>query len=508
VNYKIFFDGILENSGVYSNKEHDATLLRLTKWLQSTIDKAPGASREEKTTWLWANDKNYAKVCNTLSKLIKHPPQIHPAAYDAKLTADKYYIRFGDIPKSGKSWNHLHNEPEKGVSAYPVKWNTGKNKWEIIENELNDGGLASLYELTYNVVHEDNKRPIYIISGQALNDLGQDGEPLLDHTKIKILKKISPADFFSYELGDDWHLDESVVYNILNERYGGSDNLRGVWYHGTSSKYLKSILSQGLLPNTKEKSWAVDPDSNIHTPDRSSYGGIYVSKNLMTAISAARRTAKKTNANTLIVIMELQSKSLVADEDSVVFHLSSYNENQALRLYKILKYGASHSDEQTYLETAKKTWIDKYIAQMQYQYSIHPILENYIRQILNDEGFTAMITRVVSYSTDDWDWKRLWYDGTELDIDKIPHLPTKHEGEAIFRKFADRLTRIYKARQYANEFSPNGRSLSPIRFTGKNKIIAIVEEVDEYKLTIKYGKLPNDFITQWKERVGGDPITT
>ena len=65
-------------------------------------------------------------------------------SYKSKFIADKYYIRFGDFPKGGKSKNYYTNQMEIGVSAYPAKWNINKNKWEIIEDDLHE--LSALYE--------------------------------------------------------------------------------------------------------------------------------------------------------------------------------------------------------------------------------------------------------------------------------------------------------------------------------------------------------------------------
>jgi GNAT superfamily N-acetyltransferase/RNA:NAD 2'-phosphotransferase (TPT1/KptA family) len=50
---------------------------------------------------------------------------------------------------------------------------------------------------------------------------------------------------------------------------------KSIWYHGTSIKNLRSIMSQGLVPEGTEKVWADDPDAGISAPSRQSYGGCY-----------------------------------------------------------------------------------------------------------------------------------------------------------------------------------------------------------------------------------------
>jgi GNAT superfamily N-acetyltransferase len=50
---------------------------------------------------------------------------------------------------------------------------------------------------------------------------------------------------------------------------------RSIFYHGSSIKNLRSILSQGLIPDPKIKNWADDPESSPYTSSRESYGGCF-----------------------------------------------------------------------------------------------------------------------------------------------------------------------------------------------------------------------------------------
>lgn len=130
--------------------------------------------------------------------------------------------------------------------------------------------------------------------------------------------------------------------------------------------------------------------------------------------------------------------------------------------------------------------------------------------------------------------------------------PTVPEGEAAYRRVIDQLTKTMKnvARPEVTKetFAPTARVMEPIGFRGANKIIAIVEILprqagstdddyarvseqlfgtrdtgtlsqDQYQqvaqqvireqnepttpLVLHYGKLPEDFIQQWRERKGG-----
>ena len=55
-----------------------------------------------------------------------------------------------------------------------------------------------------------------------------------------------------------------------------------LYYHGTSSKFLKSILTHGMVPSSKEGVWkGEDPGSSFHTPSRQSFEGTYWSTNVV-----------------------------------------------------------------------------------------------------------------------------------------------------------------------------------------------------------------------------------
>ena len=190
-------------------KEYERRYEFIQNYINSLIEKAPGKNREEKLTYVWNHHTaTMKKLIAGLDSLRK--PSIYGRIGDepeqsrkSKFTADKYYIRFGDFPKGGKSKNYATGEIEIGVSAYPVKWNIQKNKWEIVEEQLEE--FAALYNLTYDITIGEG-RPVYLVQGQELDDLGSDGEPMLDINNVKIVKQLQPEEFFSRELGEDWYI--------------------------------------------------------------------------------------------------------------------------------------------------------------------------------------------------------------------------------------------------------------------------------------------------------------
>lgn len=294
----------------------------------------------------------------------------------------------------------------------------------------------------------------------------------------------------------------------LTEKVKSGRQLRGIWYHGTSSKYLKNILTQGLIPDPKEKSWNVDPDASSATLDRTTYGGVYVTKNLGTAERSAWRTSKKTNTNSLIVILDLQPKSLIADEDVVANHFVGYSESNALWFYKIIKHGTEFTQYKQDLDNERERFAVKTLETIKQLNNINnPKLESILKNLIKYDGFDAMVTRIAayldmsSYYNSDM-WYRNW-DDRKIKRTNIPLPPAKHDGERVFRSFIDQLTRTLKSiTKSSDRFAPTGRSLDPIRFTGNNKIVCILEIIpnkDSHEiLKLRYGKVPQDFVDQYK----------
>jgi len=203
----------LKKSKLTEHKVDKKEYERREKFIQSYIDKlvdaSPGTNREEKLTYVWTHHKKVMdKLLAGMSLIGKsatfgHIGKVPVDSYKSKFNADLYYIRFGDFPKSGRSKNYATGEIEKGVSAYPAKWNVEKNRWEIIETQLEE--FAALDSLTYDIT-QGQGRPVYLVQGQELLSLGSDGEPMLDINNVKIIKKLTPDEFFSREIGEDWNI--------------------------------------------------------------------------------------------------------------------------------------------------------------------------------------------------------------------------------------------------------------------------------------------------------------
>ena len=284
---------------------------------------------------------------------------------------------------------------------------------------------------------------------------------------------------------------------LLNERYSGSNKTRGIYYHGTGSKYLNDILNQGLIVAPKEKSWDSDNDTSFYQSDRSSYGGIYVTLNLMKAYVSAGRTAKKTNSDRLLIILNLQSRSLIADEDSILVPTID-NMYYSLQLYKVGKYGSEYDDYKNFYNTQRDAWVNTFL-KLNFKDQTNDYLLNVVKKLASEEGFMAALTRAVSFETDAYEWRKNWQGS-----DNIPSLPTRQDGENLRKNFVVKMTRLAKPTINSDsdddiDFRNNSaRIMSSLGYKGSNKIICILSVFNDYSIKLHYGTVPQDFVNQFK----------
>jgi hypothetical protein len=304
----------------------------------------------------------------------------------------------------------------------------------------------------------------------------------------------------------------------LEERYGNQKKLKGIWYHGTSSKYLYSILSNGLVPHPKERVW--DKNATVYNLgpynlSLESYGGIYMTRRLQTAYSAAVNAANKTKTNPLLIAISITPKSLVLDEDTFSAFFIGYPQDILVPCYKIMVYGGTHA-EKSELENERKKFTSDRLKKIQRTYNIkNENLIERLRVLISEEGFPATVARAASH-TRDYLWRDAFYEYSKTNS-KIPSKPSQEKCEKEYRLFIDKITKTLKFLLVSNALkkgsdnfsdllsgdSMHGRSLQPIRFSGNNKIISIFEfkqsptEQFGTDVHLKYGTVPDKFISDY-----------
>jgi hypothetical protein len=304
-------------------------------------------------------------------------------------------------------------------------------------------------------------------------------------------------------------------------------------YHGTSTKFLRSILKNGVMPFPKEKVWADDPKASMMMFSRASFGGSYWASNLRIAISAANQSKDKFGGNKLIVIGKISEQSAFADEDSLSMAIrwalddalrEIYQQNLspdfvsrsfALQYYK--------SDEET-----KKQMIETYAKFFHERSAINPehhkIDMNMFKNLVE-----ALLLRDLAYIKEEYkdSWMGDNYVKTIEKIENGPEIPSIREGEMRFEKLREQLTRTYRKTtlKTIDAYNHTLRLEVPVNYRGSNRIISIVEYVESklitlpkeegeelkrrwiyYPMILHYGTgVTEQFLNFYKESVGEFP---
>ena len=281
-------------------------------------------------------------------------------------------------------------------------------------------------------------------------------------------------------------------------------------------------------------------------------GNSYLTRNMMTAMSAVRNNRSNADYRMVMVIVEAQPNSLFLDEDSIVSILDSpfNNGNQDSSEHLIGQYfmmtlpDAPSSLKEAYQEMQGR-YIDKVIERFKYMLTEHkltmaPDLEKRVRELLPGVLLASLTRRVAhAYKSDEKRTEKDGYDARNYDyrrtyqsifgqVEAPPKetiIPTPQAGEKKFRETAEQLTRTLRSmlriQQGGGWALQNARSTEPIGYNGSNHIIAVLEIREGRDLQIKfndptgyegkgtmvpivvhYGAVPEDFNQQWKERMG------
>jgi len=316
---------------------------------------------------------------------------------------------------------------------------------------------------------------------------------------------------------------------IIECRRGFSS--KTIYYHGTTSKYLKSILSNGLIPDPKEGVWKAEEEEKnlgVHAPSKKSLFGSYWSQNTMTCVKYANDSVRHFGGNPLFIIAELQERSAFPDEDTFLSLINrgisgllgpGYRTND----FYLLQIFAGIILKKDIGLDAIKHWNDIIFDYLE-QNGVSPKIKTpKFLQLLEDLLF-AEIKRRLSYHSDTGLFpykseirKALDYLGYKLEYDdpippQFKKIPSK-QAEQEYQKYLDEFTKLIKKLAVSKEddsFSHTIRVPSTVGFKGANKIITIIEAIEEkdndttfYDFVLQYGTdIPDKFILGWKQSMG------
>lgn len=287
-------------------------------------------------------------------------------------------------------------------------------------------------------------------------------------------------------------------------------------YHGTAIDNLRDILKQGIIPNPKQRVWANDPNASLMQKNRTSLGGSYWTSNLMTAMSSSttagqRREGGGYPSRALVVIAEVSQGSGFADEDSLnldspwAFMMRDLGVvPDAIRVPAYIWY--MHAPDNEYQENefnkSRKIMADSWVKHLYEFFKAgpkQPVDREFALRVLE-----TYLVRQLAYSPQG-------YYSPLKDVDEQfrPQLPTPQEADRALLAMQERLTRRFRASVKPEQ----GRSwhtfrlTDPVTYSGNNKIIALVEYWTrdyDVPMMLHYGHVPQDFLNQYQERVGGE----
>lgn len=272
-----------------------------------------------------------------------------------------------------------------------------------------------------------------------------------------------------------------------------------VMYHGTSSKFTKSILKNGMDVDAKTKTWEDDADASIHSPSRKSLHGSYWTSDLRTATSSANRTKKKVGGNSLLVIANIAVQSALADEDDVTFVTKNAFNNTIKNMFGVMP-DAIHAWIGMWFDDALKTnFLVKFSDTLHNNLTENP--NKPINAKMLEQVATAYVDRLLSHTIamGQSPFKRL------RDIPEYDQLPVT-ESERLYLKARDKLSSYYReSAQDETRFSHTLRYPENVGFSGASKITHLLEISEDDIIDIKYGNrdtLSEKFLSDWKSKIG------
>lgn len=300
-----------------------------------------------------------------------------------------------------------------------------------------------------------------------------------------------------------------------------------LYYHGTTDKFLRSILKHGLVPRELgDRVWKDDDNVSFHQVDRTSYGGTYFASRLGTATSSAGHAVRKLGGNELIVCALLQPASAQPDEDSYTYVIDHALAAAFSKVWRVIVVDSSVVSVYLSILTRdpqldsflsdyqrnSKSDVEQSLASMEEAFCAHLREEWHPSHpkfdAIASEVFRAAIVRKaahVSWSTFSYQLTRYFSDSA---FDHI-ELPDKAEAERQYRAAVEALMRVTResTRPDPRAFNHTIRMTEPVGFSGRNRIVAVISIPYNTKerpvpVTVVWGQAPPDFEQQYNQTWG------
>jgi len=300
---------------------------------------------------------------------------------------------------------------------------------------------------------------------------------------------------------------------------------RRILFHGTSPEVGRKILSEGLIPDPKKRAWAEDPGAGFSMLPRTSFQGVYLTGNFMTAYSSSTNAAGPRRDH-IIVVVDVEEASLVHDEDTLKGPLQRILYEFIPKGYVLTERG--HLD--TYDDMVRGKIDDKIREEsIKFLKSIDQPAstgrgDQEERIQLVEKALRALIVRQAAYSLPQVTWyasEKTWEQmkagkSDDWDLSALPEPKnTDKPFMDAFERLSNKLRPMHAKGDAAERFMDTSRIREPIGFSGSNRIVAIVsiEKKDWDKsggnvLKFLYGNPSDprlaDFYKQYEQKIGDE----
>ncbi len=256
-------------------------------------------------------------------------------------------------------------------------------------------------------------------------------------------------------------------------------------YHGTPTKNLKSIISQGLTPKTG--GFGAHIKGSLNNRDMSAVGGVYFSTSAQYAGFAAKMQDSSPTYG--MVEVSVQTRSAYVDEDDVANNVKRLLTPSSMNIERdVVKSYLMYSYDKQFKEKVNNSLVKLYppLSYQNENFFDMFVKSHYARMLshVNLSTQTTTIQHVADVTGEDVDVLSADLEMMALDADT---------NEKIYKQALDRLTRALKSNvhNFKTRYGALGDSFriaDNIQFSGNNKITGVFEIDDSNKtIIIHYG---------------------
>lgn len=270
-------------------------------------------------------------------------------------------------------------------------------------------------------------------------------------------------------------------------------------YHGTTSKFLPTIVNHGLSPRKEDKKniWQdnEDEESSSEIDFLDSLPGVYLTTNVHTAANYAKEAVAKFGGNPVVFAIQAVPQSAFADEDNLDFttlftNMFFFSEKMAYLLFSYLTDNLEEYNKQKY--NFANAAHEKFLSNIPEGKPRPQINLNLLGQIFdlmflkystksNRANFSKLVELLFQSGKFNTEQE------TEMFVrDQMDDMRAEYS-EVTMKQLQDALTKYYAINTRSKGFMASEfRIDQTIGFSGRNKIVGIAEERKTVKDNFSY----------------------